>query len=182
VKGGNPVSIAVGIDVLRSMLGLAVGPESAAFSEVTVEGGTSAPLSSVSEKVSAICSPGSIVPSPLFVPDSATVRPVTWKPGLNVGFSSGWRWPLRTASDPPVAGWQKMQLVIVQLRFPSSGLFFLRSPGMTPAGRYRAADLPRFIAHARSPSAGGGGAVIAVAFVARHDAPRARRCRRVLLW
>src|SRR5690349_12452909 len=69
----------------------------------------SVPPSSWMRKVTAIFSPASIDPLPLFVPASARLVTSTFTPALNVGSESGCRWASSIASEFPDGTWHSTQ-------------------------------------------------------------------------
>ena len=93
VNGCGPVRMALGTLLERIRFPFDVGPETTAPRAATALGRTSCPWSSLIVNVTAIFSPGSIVPSPSFVPASERERISKFRPELTNGSWSGWRWP-----------------------------------------------------------------------------------------
>jgi hypothetical protein len=91
---------------------LSVGPETTTEGDAIVAGSTSAPASSWIRKLTWIFSPGSMVPSPLFVPDSSRVSIRNLRPGSKLGSWSGCRCASVTASGLPEAAWHSRQLAL----------------------------------------------------------------------
>ncbi len=106
--------MAFGIVVESSRFELEVGPATSASIAVSALAATLAPESSVNANESCSFSPGSMCPSPLFVPASLTEKSAVFRPGLTAEASSGCRCPpstVRPPSSPVVsnASWQSLQ-------------------------------------------------------------------------